>query len=58
MRRNENFDEEEDPLRLAYEPCAAHNMKSIVLKDGFQAVPELNDLIVRLSKNIVSKSKF
>ena len=54
---DENFDEVEDPLRLAYEPCAAHNIQ-LVLKDGFQAVPELNDLIVKLSKNIVSKSKF
>jgi len=33
---DENFDE--DPLRLAYEPCAAHNIQ-LVLKDGFQAVP-------------------
>ena len=54
---DENFDEEDDSLRLAYEPCAAHNIQ-LVLKDAFLAVPDLNDLIIRLSKNIVSKSKF
>ncbi len=54
---DENFDEEDDPLRLAYEPCAAHNIQ-LVLKDAFLALPHLNDLIIRLSKNIVSKSKF
>ena len=48
---------DEDEIRLAYEPCAAHNIQ-LVLKDGFESVPDLNDLVKRLSKNVVSKSKF
>ena len=49
--------EEEGGERLAYEPCSAHNIQ-LVLKDGFTENPTLNDLIKRLSKNIVSRSKF
>jgi hypothetical protein len=49
--------EEEEGERLAYEPCSAHNIQ-LVLKDGFEENPKLNDMIKRLSKNIVSRSKF
>lgn len=43
--------------RLAYEPCSAHNIQ-LVLKDGFEEVTFLNELIKKISKNIVSRSKF
>ena len=55
---NESDDvEEEETLHLAYEACSAHNIQ-LVLKDGFDSCPVLYDLIKRLSKNIVSRSKF
>lgn len=50
-------EDEDDGPRLAYEPCSAHNIQ-LVLKDGFEDRPFLDDLIKRLSKNIVSRSKF
>ena len=56
---NEDNDDsfDESNFRQAYEPCSAHNIQ-LVLKDGFEEVSFLNDLIKKVSKNIVSKSKF
>lgn len=41
---------------LAYLPCAAHNIQ-LVVKDGFKLDDEYNQLIERVSRNIVSKTK-
>ena len=49
-------DDEGDPIRLAYEPCAAHNCQ-LILKDEFESVPVLDGLVKRLSKNVVNRSK-
>ena len=38
-------------------PCAAHNVQ-LVIKDGLKLNDEYNNLINRVSKDIVSKSKF
>ena len=42
---------------LAYLPCAAHNIQ-LVLKDGLTFDEDYSKLITKVSKDIVSKSKF
>ena len=42
---------------FAYEPCACHNIQ-LVLKDGFAQSPTFENLIKKISKNIVTRSKF
>lgn len=49
-----NFENED---HYANEPCACHNIQ-LVLKDAFKECPEFENLIKKVSKNIVSKSKF
>lgn len=51
--------ESEDVIvdKLAYLPCAAHNIQ-LVLKDGFEKVPEFDALIKKISRDIVNRSKF
>jgi len=44
-------------LELAYIPCAAHNIQ-LVIKDGLVFDAKITSLINKISKNIVSKSKF
>lgn len=41
---------------MAYIPCCAHNIQ-LVVKDGLKLSVKYNDLIDRVSKDIVSKSK-
>ena len=53
----EDIEEEIEEDHKAYEPCACHNIQ-LVLKDGSEAEPKIDLLIKRVSKNIVSKSKF
>jgi hypothetical protein len=38
-------------------PCCAHNIQ-LVIKDGFKLSEEYNKLIDKVSKNIVTKSKY
>ena len=38
-------------------PCACHNI-NLVNQDGFKEQPEFEELIKRVCKNIVNKSKF
>ena len=48
---------DEDNRLMSYMPCAAHNIQ-LVLKDGLNINEEYVNLINKVSKNIVSKSKF
>ena len=41
---------------MAYIPCIAHNLQ-LVIKDGLKLSKRLTDLIDRVSRDIVSKSK-
>ena len=43
--------------KLAYEPCACHNIQ-LVLKDGFAQAPSFENLIKKISKKIVARSEF
>ena len=49
----DDYDYSIDYVRLAYEPCSAHNIQ-LTLKDGFEKHTDLNDLIKRLSKNLAN----
>ena len=61
MEEVQDEDEEEDSyndlLNKAYIPCAAHNIQ-LVLEDAFKGSSELTDLINKISKNVVKRSKY
>ena len=57
ISNNDTSTDFEDDDKYAYEPCACHNIQ-LVLKDGFKEVPEIEELIKNISKNIVNRSKF
>lgn len=57
----DNFSQEstvdDDERSMSYMPCAAHILQ-LVLKDGLTINEDYDSLVNKVSKNIVSKSKY
>ena len=47
----------EESIRLAYMPCAAHNLQ-LVINDGYDDEPKILETLKSVTKNIISRSSY